>query len=1010
MGLGVAAGAAALAGVLGGSLIAQDRSLARAIDRLPGDQRAVRAVWGGQPGQLGGQWAALDRTARPELRRLGLGEPLAATLFRESEFDGRLITLGGIENLGRWVKVSSGRLPRSCVPERCEVLQIAGQGEIPSVPGLRFVVVGHGSLTSALPIENFISRDQVGSILAEAKRYHTAALPPFLLANGVRELSGVPALADTYRGYDWVVPLHGSSLHPWTTASFARAVTQVRSDFEAGSEYYDLLAPVEEVQAADASSRIAGRRLLLIGGQTAALLLAFTVLAAASLRRDAEASWRRLTWAGARRSQLFLASAGEWGFVAALGTLVGWVLGVGIAAFLAERAGAPAGAVLTNSLLSPWGLGIAAALAVVVAAVLLLGLRAPAMKLGGFSLSLVDVAAIGALVAIVLSFARGEANAGDLAGRSGTGAVLILLPALVALVIAVVCARALSPLLRVLGRMGLRAPVPARLAALSLARNPGRAAVAVTFLVVSLGLALFAETYRATLVRGQDDQAAFAVPRDLVVSEDLNKLVTVTDAAPLATFRKIGDAQPVVRQQGDVPRLTNSAGFTLLGMPAGSVTAIDGWRSDFSHDSLRELASRVRPAASTAMRGVRLPDSARVFTWPAAASGGYLRVRAYVLTRRGSYVSFLLGSLDPKKAAVLRRELPAAARGGLLTTLGLELSNYELHDLANAGINVERRAVGVLRFGPLAVDGVRLSVDWSSWLGVNGVHPLGGGAMRYYVTGSLSSYLRVRQPTDGVPVPVVTTPAVAAAAGRGGILPLEIIGQQLLTRVVGTAKRFPSVDGDFMLADGQTVSTALNAAVPGSGTTNEVWIDLRPGISPSFAADRPPLSALAVSSRAAYAQELDSDPLARGSLITLGVAALAALALALVGIVARRRRRPPRRERRARRPRGPGRRPGDAAPPPAAARADRRDLRRHRRDRDRGGDERARRRPRRADRECDRAGAAAPALPRLAARARRRRRLPAPREPARPARHLAARPCRGSPGRGGGLAERRRDP
>ena len=55
-----------------------------------------------------------------------------------------------------------------------------------------------------------------------------------------------------------------------------------------------------------------------------------------------------------------------------------------------------------------------------------------------------------------------------------------------------------------------------------------------TFLVVSLGLALFAETYRATLVRGQHDQAAFAVPRDLVVSEDLTKLVTVTDAAPLA--------------------------------------------------------------------------------------------------------------------------------------------------------------------------------------------------------------------------------------------------------------------------------------------------------------------------------------------------------------------------------------------------------------------------------------------------------------------------------------------
>ncbi len=213
---------------------------------------------------------------------------------------------------------------------------------MPNVPGLRLIVVGHGSLISALPIENFISRDLAGSILAEAKRYHTAALPPFLLAEGVQGIADAPALADTYRGYDWVVPLRGGSLHPWTTSGFARAVTRVRSNFEAGSEFFDLLAPVEEVQAADASSRVAGRRLLLIGGQTAALLLAFTLLAAASLRRDVEASWRRLTWLGARRSQLLTVTAAEWGFVALAGTVLGWALGAGAAALLAEHANAPA--------------------------------------------------------------------------------------------------------------------------------------------------------------------------------------------------------------------------------------------------------------------------------------------------------------------------------------------------------------------------------------------------------------------------------------------------------------------------------------------------------------------------------------------------------------------------------------------------------------------------------------------------------------------------------------------
>jgi hypothetical protein len=884
VGLGVAAGAAALAGVLGGSLVTRDRSLSRAIDRLPGEQRAVRAVWGGEPGQVGGRWASLDRAARPELRTLGLGEPFAATLFRESEIDGYLVTLGGVEHLRRWVRLSSGRLPRPCRAARCEVVQLAGHGPIPNVPGLRLVVVGRGSLSSALPIENFISRDLVGSILAEALRYHTAALPPFLLAEGVQGIASAPALADTYRGYDWVVPLRGGSLHPWTTSSFARAVTQVRSDFEAGSEFFDLLAPVEEVQAADASSRVAGRRLLLIGGQAAALLLAFTVLAAASLRRDVEASWRRLTWAGARRSQLLTAAAGEWGAVAALGTVIGWGVGTGAAAVIADRAGSPPGAVVAHSLVSGWGLGVAAALAVGIAVVLLLGLRAPAMRLGGLSISLVDVAALGALVAIVLSFARGSTNAGDLAAQGGTGAVLILLPALVAFVAAVVCARALAPALRLLGRIGARGPVPVRLAALSLARNPGRAAVAVTFLVVSLGLALFAETYRGTLVRGQHDQAAFAVPRDLLASEDLTKLVPVTEAAPQSAYARLGDAQMVVREDGDVSRLTNSAGFTLLGIPAGAIPTINGWRGDFSHSSLPELARRVTPVDSKAMRGVRLPADARELTWPASITGGYLRFRAYVLTRRGDYTSFLIGQLA-RSPGVLRARVPSVARGGLLTTLGLELANYELHDLANAGINVERRAVGVLRLGTLRMDGRALRVPWADWIGVTGVQPLGAGVAHYHVNGSLDSYLRARQPTDGAPVPVVTTPAIAAAAGRGGVLPVDITGQQLLTRVVGVAKRFPSVDGDFIFADRQTVATALNAGVPGSGVANEVWIDTRPGVDAEAAVARPPLSALAVASRSAYAADLESDPLARGSLLTLAVAALAALLLALVGLV-----------------------------------------------------------------------------------------------------------------------------
>ena len=75
-----------------------------------------------------------------------------------------------------------------------------------------------------------------------------------------------------------------------------------------------------------------------------------------------------------------------------------------------------------------------------------------------------------------------------------------------------------------------------RLASLSLARNPGYAVVATAFLVVSFGLALFAESYRATLARGERDQASHRVPLDYAVTEDLRRLIPVQDAASLERF------------------------------------------------------------------------------------------------------------------------------------------------------------------------------------------------------------------------------------------------------------------------------------------------------------------------------------------------------------------------------------------------------------------------------------------------------------------------------------------
>ena len=69
--LGVATGAGALAAVLAGSLVAQDRSLQQNVQRLDPAQRVLRAVWGGIPAQSPAGFQTLDGISSRTLKQIG---------------------------------------------------------------------------------------------------------------------------------------------------------------------------------------------------------------------------------------------------------------------------------------------------------------------------------------------------------------------------------------------------------------------------------------------------------------------------------------------------------------------------------------------------------------------------------------------------------------------------------------------------------------------------------------------------------------------------------------------------------------------------------------------------------------------------------------------------------------------------------------------------------------------------------------------------------------------------
>jgi hypothetical protein len=868
---GVAAAAGALAVVLGGSLVAQDVSASRALAALPAPKRSVAVTYAdlGLP-RNGVTRPQLEPLVTRTLAGLAPGEPARAVQFKLLRVGGALENLGALDHLSQWVRVTSGRLPQTCTPERCEVIQLGGSGEVRSGPGLHVVKVGEGVLTSPLPfayLPGSKATQRQGDSFGISE-------PPFIVAEGFDQLSELPSLRSFYRTYSWVVPLRPADVHPWDIDGFEARTARAESTLRARSLFLDVTAPRDELAAARATGEVAGRRLLLVGGQVAALLLAFAVLAAVGMRRDVDAERQRLAWFGGRRWQIFLVTAAETVAVAIAGAVLGWAVGSGVTALLADRATSPPGAVLAHSALAGAGLAAAAGLALAAALVLVVVLSVPPVSVGGRTFTVLDAAALGALLAIVLALARGDADARSLAQDGGTGTLLLLLPGLVTFVVAVAAARLLVPALRLLERAARGGRAPLRLAALSLARSPGRATVAVTFLVASLGLGLFAVVYRSTLDDGISEQAAYAVPEDFTVREDVSPagLVVPLEAAPVSSYEALGaKATPVIRRTasaGDVGQLT------VLGVPAGEMEALDGWQGRFSPLSRGELVDAIAPPRAPELRGADIPAGAASLRLPYTLRGGAVALTAVVLRQDGLFSRIPLGTATGR-SGTLAGQVPSAARGGRL--VALELSRA----LSVEGHGDFARLDGVLTLAPLKAGPTVIS-DFAGWAGLDGVRST-GPTLRFLLTNEAANpRFQPPQATDSAPPAVVATPRLAATAGAGGILPLRFPGGAVPVRVVGTILRFPSLSGDFVLGDEESLFVALNSASPGTTTPNELWLAGPDSLGPRLA--RPPFAVTAVSSRAALEQRLRADPLARGSLAALTGAAIVAFLLALVGL------------------------------------------------------------------------------------------------------------------------------
>ena len=128
----------------------QTCALPISVAALAPAQRSFRVDAFGLP--LGQSYAAADRTVRKTLDPLASEPPLRGEFFRRLGVGGSFVQLASIDRLRLHFRLRSGRLPATCEPQRCEVLQLGGGPRSEwSAPGLHFARVGVGDEAGQTP-------------------------------------------------------------------------------------------------------------------------------------------------------------------------------------------------------------------------------------------------------------------------------------------------------------------------------------------------------------------------------------------------------------------------------------------------------------------------------------------------------------------------------------------------------------------------------------------------------------------------------------------------------------------------------------------------------------------------------------------------------------------------------------------------------------------------------------------------------------------------------------------
>ena len=890
LGIAVASAFPVLAGGLRAG--AQAAAIRAAVDDVPENERAVVAL--SSRTSLSTDAPALDSAVRQKLTAAGLPDVTHSMAFRTLSVSGTEFSLAALDGLPAATRLTSGTLPASCQPQRCEVLLTSAGGDQQTDTAVFAAAAGELGLVVTGTAELLDDR-MVGAGMIDADQ-------PLLLGGDVDALNLLDKLSLFGRTFGWIGPLNGGRIATIGADAFGAALSSLTDQLNLTFGTVTVRWPSDLVSAAVERAATSAHRLTVLGATGAALQLGFCLAAAVGLRTRQRLVGRLLDRRGASPSQVTAVPLVQAALAMTTGVVVGSAVGFLVTALTAGD-GPPGGwAVAADALSTGWTTVLAVAALAVLLAVLVVRWPADAGLVTRVVLDTVFVLALG-----VTALAVARSGAAGSADDPLTTSVLIL----VALATGLATARAWPLVAGAVRRLlGRRPRLPSLLAVIGGQRRLLRPAVTAGFLAAAICSVVFAGAYRITLQESAADQAAFTVPQDVAIgtSRFVANPLLVVDAGRIGAAG--GTLSTITSTAVGVASGTPGAvSLPLLGVDPQVLLAMQRFENTTgSAVPATTLAAQLVAGAPPTAGHPPIPAGHHRLSVPVGGMRPDIVLSLWLATDDGLQSQVELA--DPNDPAAGGTGDPSSGNGSAARDVELsaivdlerpahlaavEVAEAEWHRTARLhGIGEgpvdQALPTGDLAISALAVDGVDLGQSWTGWGSdqVQAGTPDAAGALPVHfqindTRAVLTADFVAKSQLE--PLPVATDPATAALA-RNDLLTVTIGGVSFPASLAQVLPRMPTQAARFLLADQQGIAALVNRVAPGTDPITQVWIQAPGNTLPAVRAALagPPASTATVAYRADLQSQLSADPVATRTADLLVLAALLAMVLAAVAL------------------------------------------------------------------------------------------------------------------------------